>query len=1279
MDWLEAVDGYSPSVKGESSYGPLLIPATRDVDGDQVLLKAHPDAGSGKASSVAYREYETLQRVAGPGVLQCVELIHAPGTVVLVFERVAGRLLRDWDRSQSSWLERSLDVAVLLTQAIARVHAARYIHANLHPDSVLISSREVGTTPEVWQLHFEHARPIGQASKDSSAELEAQIGSRNRRGHLPYIAPEQAGRMGRGMDFRADLYSLGCTLYFLFTGRPPFEGDSPLALIHAHMAIEPPRADELEPSLPAMIGDVLEALLRKEPGDRYSSAQVLAQDLERCRAEQTGTRSPRSGPRLRGAKAGGRLEFGGSLRGREAELALLRAEFDRASTSGPRFVWIEGDAGVGKSALVRALAREVCGCGGFFLSVQSDRGSAQRPYAGIAVALQQLAKQIIVAGDEELQGWADRIQRALGELGSVLIELVPEFLVILKERSAVPNLGPRETRARLAYMLERLLACCATSDHPTLLLFDDLEWADAGSRALLGSLIGAQSAMSLLAVATGCHRDAPPSPQSASRPQLDWRSALPQPSSVLTLEPLDEAAVEQVLANTLRCPAADVRELALALRRKTGGNPLLLEQFAHYARDRGWIRLGEVGWEWNLPRIDSAQIPDAALGWVTGKLDRFDPDAHEVLKLAACDVKSLDLESIAALSGRSVESLRDALHQFYEEGLLCITPEGYRFSHAGIREAILARMSAVERRQMHARMGWFLFERTPEPELSSRALEIAEHLGRAAAEFSAEERERAFRVQLAAGNAALALGSPEEAETYLRRARELAAAELSPEIRFELFWHSADAAFQRDDPYAALEHLSVLEGCPSTQMQRAQVMAKTVAVWGMLDSVRATELALVHLRSLGVRWPRVPSSARVFSSLWVTHVLFKIRSRGQLFPTKVGPVEAWIGPLLVLGAAGPSFVSIETRLSCLSSGYALRAFMRHGALLGPCIAIAGFATFRSAFLNSLSGLRDYLEVAEDWLARVDHGPKRARASFVLLAHGRVWTESLWSTVEALPELARMGMKHGDIEFARMAEGHRADYMAFAGGRLCEVREEFLRLAAFSNRPFVREMQRFNARAYALLEGIPDSAAARQRVQLELEIESAAAYDTPEYPWIFQVHWLVVLCVLGESAKAWQLAERLEKRAPREISTAFHRAVYVVFRSVAAAACVLDRSDVTRRQRQALRDGRRRLRAWSRFGPDYGHALELIQGLEAEVAGRKTTALKFYSRAAHSGSSAQHPQYAGIAHERRSSLLAELGDSERALRAARDAVQAYERWGARWKARQLAEKLGIPWP
>ena len=165
-----------------------------------------------------------------------------------------------------------MDIAIAIADVLDGVHRQHIVHKDINPSNVLINS-----TGAVTLIDFNISTPHAEEHPPVShpARLE---------GTLAYISPEQMGRMNRPVDYRSDLYSLGITLYELFTGELPFKAVDPMELVYCHIAVPPPKLGEVRQDLPSSVSAVVGKLLEKAPEDRYQSASGIVHDLRLCRS-----------------------------------------------------------------------------------------------------------------------------------------------------------------------------------------------------------------------------------------------------------------------------------------------------------------------------------------------------------------------------------------------------------------------------------------------------------------------------------------------------------------------------------------------------------------------------------------------------------------------------------------------------------------------------------------------------------------------------------------------------------------------------------------------------------------------------------------------------------------------------------------------------------------------------------------------------------------------------------------------------------------------------------
>ncbi|MFB7515603.1 Stk1 family PASTA domain-containing Ser/Thr kinase [Streptomyces sp. NPDC056144] len=187
----------------------------------------------------------------------------------IVMEYVDGSTLRELLHSGRKLLpERTLEMTVGILQALEYSHRAGIVHRDIKPANVMLTR-----TGQVKVMDFGIARAMGDAGM-TMTQTAAVIGT------AQYLSPEQA--KGEQVDARSDLYSTGCLLYELLTVRPPFIGDSPVAVAYQHVREEPQPPSNFDPEItPPMDAIVLKALV-KDPDYRYQSADEMRADIEAC-------------------------------------------------------------------------------------------------------------------------------------------------------------------------------------------------------------------------------------------------------------------------------------------------------------------------------------------------------------------------------------------------------------------------------------------------------------------------------------------------------------------------------------------------------------------------------------------------------------------------------------------------------------------------------------------------------------------------------------------------------------------------------------------------------------------------------------------------------------------------------------------------------------------------------------------------------------------------------------------------------------------------------------
>ena len=215
------------------------------------------------------REAQAAASIGHPHIVSVFDTGSDDGVHYIVMEYVEGRTLAEFLAGGGRILpDRAIDIAMDVCQALEAAHAQGVIHRDIKPGNIMLNPRG-----EVKVTDFGIARVTTTA--DTVAQTAAILGTAS------YLSPEQA--QGQPVDARSDLYSLGCVVYEMVTGRPPFLGDSPVAVASKQVLEQPVPPSKLNSDVTPDLDAVILRALAKNPANRYQSAEEMRADLERAK------------------------------------------------------------------------------------------------------------------------------------------------------------------------------------------------------------------------------------------------------------------------------------------------------------------------------------------------------------------------------------------------------------------------------------------------------------------------------------------------------------------------------------------------------------------------------------------------------------------------------------------------------------------------------------------------------------------------------------------------------------------------------------------------------------------------------------------------------------------------------------------------------------------------------------------------------------------------------------------------------------------------------------
>ncbi|XYI02261.1 AAA family ATPase [Sorangium sp. So ce1128] len=1249
-------------------HGTAVYRAVRNADGQPVLLKVlDPRSCRPKDLDRLKREYETGKMLDVGTIVRPLALEMYEGMLALVMEDSGAAPL---DRLLGAPMEtgRFLELAVRIAGAVSDIHQRGVVHRDLKPANILVNS-----TGEV------KIADLGLASR-LPREPQAAQPAHLIEGSLPYMSPEQTGRMNRGIDSRSDLYSLGVTFYQMLTGKLPFQARDPLEWIHCHVAREFAAPSDVVPEVPEAIERIVIKLLAKMPEERYQTARGLRYDLERC-FERWSSRGRIEPFPLGEQDVSDRLQIPQTLYGRDEEIAVLLRAFEHVVDTGtPQLVLISGYSGIGKSTLVHELHKPVVRERGFFASGKFDQYKRDIPYSTIVQALQEIVLEIL-ADSGGLAAWKQRLLGALTINAQLIVDLIPRLELVIGRPPPAPELPPAEAQNRFRIVFRHFIGVFARKEHPLALFLDDLHWADSASLRLLEDLMTHPETRHLLVI--GAYRDNEVPPSHPLMLMLDKVRKEGVRASDIVLGPLSSGQLAMLVSDTLHCRLEDAAPLSELVHEKTAGNPFFAIQFITALHEEHLIGFdGHAGvWQWDVARIREKGFTDNVIDLMVHKLVRLPASTQSALKQLAGLGNTAEVAVFTIAYGRSEEESHADLWEAVRAGLVLRRGGVYKFLHDRVQEAAYSLIPESERAGVHLQIGRLLSSRTPPEELEEKIFEIVNQLDRGAALVtSREERERVAELNLVAGKRAKRSIACASALTYLSVGTELLAEDSWArryELTFALELHRAECEYLTGALSAAEKRLSMLSHRARNLVDIAAVTSARVALYTTLDrSDRGVEVCLEYLRRVGVKWSPHPTDEEVqaeYKQIWHQLGSRPIEELIDLPPATDPDCHATMDVLT--WSQSPALFTDE-KLVCLVIGRMANISLEHGnsdgsclgyiwlgRVLGPC-----FGDYRAGFRFGKLGF-DLFE---------KRGVVRCKArvylSFALLIP---WARHMRTGLDLLRRAFDAAQETGELTYACYTCNCLITRLLAQGDPLGEVQREaeraleFVRNAKFG---LIVDIITGQLRLIRTLRGLlPDFSSFNDaqfdegRFEQHLESDPRLSIATCWY-WIrkLQARFLAgdYLSAVAAAAKAQPLLWT---------SPSFFELAEYHFHGALARAARYDAASVEERavHREALVAHHKQLEVWADNCPEnFMNRYALASAEVARIEGRSLDAERLYEEAIRSARDNGFVHNEALAYELASRFYRARGFDKFADTYLREARSCYVRWGADGKVKQL---------
>jgi predicted ATPase/class 3 adenylate cyclase/tRNA A-37 threonylcarbamoyl transferase component Bud32 len=884
----EIIPGYLVKEKICESTQHILYQAVGEIDNKEVVIKTLTDKYPKKEDLASIRrEYQIISKLQFEGMIQVYSLIpYGHGNLGIVMEQFGISLSKYLANFENRILplNQFFSIAIPLVKILGSLHEKRIIHKDISPANILIEP----DTQELRIIDFSSSSELSREHQDITLSKRIE-------GSLPYMSPEQTGRMNRDIDYRADYYSLGISFYQMLTGQLPFIANDALEWVHCHISRQATPPNKVKKTIPKVLSDIITKLISKNAEDRYQSSHGLTVDLEKCRDEiRKGFHDFKF--ELAQADVSRQFQIPQKLYGREKELEKLELYFENASQGSVEFCLVSGYSGVGKSVLVHELGRSIVNKRGYLIHGKFEQFKQNISYVAFANAFRNLILLLLGEPKKSLDRWSEELSIALGTNAQLIIDLVPELELIIGKQPPVQELTPAEAQNRFLLLFLNFVKVFADENHPLVIFMDDLQWSDIPTLNLIHRLVTTQELRHMLII--GAYRDNAVDathPLSLTLGEIQSKRVVEN----LHLDPLHLDAVTQITMDSLLCDEPRAKQLSQVIFEKTGGNPFFSIELLKNLYDREVIYFNpdEGKWNWDIKLAKNVEDSDNVIDFLVASQSRLSKSTQQVLQLAACIGATFDLKTLSIIRESTMEKTAEELNEALRANMVIPLSDSYkfvgldapgkiellsgnegensiqlnptyRFQHDRVQQAAYSMIDPDKTQAVHLSIGRLILNHTNGNQLDEVLMDVVGHLNKGRTLIrDLEERKEFVRLNLKAGIKAKQSSAYESALNYLETGYKMLDDD-AWQNDYKLIWELSEeiqhCSYLTSDRNNADHWTETMLEHAKTSIEKGLVLSARTRQYATIGKMRESiQSAREGLSFLGFEFVRVPNAENV--------------------------------------------------------------------------------------------------------------------------------------------------------------------------------------------------------------------------------------------------------------------------------------------------------------------------------------------------------------------------------------------------------------------------------
>lgn len=947
------------------------------------------------------------------------KLLEEQETPVLTMPFFGGITLQDFIRNWSFDLREFLETAILLAGKIGEVHQKNIIHLNINPAYIFY---DVGERAMAF-VDYSHARFFQQKNLLVSQNERAAY-------DLHYISPEQTGRINRPVDFSSDLYSCGVVLFELATGAKLFGNESPLELVHNHIAKLPPDPALLNDQVSGPISAILLKLLAKDPEDRYQSYHGLLHDLQKCLRQLQKTDQIKDFP-LGLEDVNDKFRLPAKIYGRSRELFIFEQALAATDKGERKVLFVGGPSGIGKSSLLASFRKNVEASKGIFLQGKFDQLGGHLPYSAWSDMFNSFMEWIITEDTDRIDHWKKLLEKRLGSNIPYLAQLISNLHWLFDDIQEETLAFRSDSQNRILYAILEFVRCISESGFPFVIFIDDWQWADTASIELLNNFLQDESIHHLLFIAA--YRDDEIDQEHPFSKTLENLARTDQ-GSLLAIDNISENDALQLLQDTLNVRSEDLQLLNRLIYARTEGNLLYYTQFLSALRDENIIRFDAVqrSWVWDLEAVRNSILSDDIVKLMIKKIRRYDPAEQQLLQLASCVSNTFRLHTLSLAGGLSIQATEKLLISALADGLLGYVAQStaykdgreieLKFAHDRIQQSLYDMLSREEKERHHFQIGRVFLDRWPAERIQQNIFAITEQLNKGVALIG--ETEQLLKIAVfnwQCSQKAKTLADFDNAFRFSRQSiniLEAAGVHHKPDLYIDLYLHTYELAYllgRADEVQAREEMLNQMTLSPHQRAKFANIKVDGLIMLG--DLARAVDVGLEALREHGFNFKKNPGKVDIIAAAILMQLSYKQKKIDELInlPVITDPLLLTLFRIVqsVNGAAYFSNNNLWVFMNIKTMGY----YLKKG--LCPLAGLAASAYGATLIIGSqnIKGGVAFGKLALSIMDKLQPSADDNRILFTYAALINWWKEPARTSMETIQRALQLSLAYGDFQFA----------------------------------------------------------------------------------------------------------------------------------------------------------------------------------------------------------------------------------------------------------------------